>query len=100
MLAQFDFKITYQARTLNRAADALSQRSNLREEDYKELHKAMFRKAPNSTLQYNQLELARIAKVAKRVELLQQQQQQKAASQQFEPDENGSNKLLQDEREY
>ena len=50
MLAQFDFKITYRAGTLNGAADALSRRSDLREEDYKELHKAMFRKAPNSTL--------------------------------------------------
>ena len=100
MLAQFDFKITYRAGTLNGAADALSRRSDLREEDYKELHKAMFRKAPDSTLQYNQLELARIAKVAKRVELLQQQQQQKAASQQFEPNKNSSNKLLQDKQEY
>jgi hypothetical protein len=60
----------------------------------------MFRKAPDSTLRYNQPELARIAKVAERVESLQQQWQQKAASWQFEPDENGSDKLLQDEREY
>ena len=100
MLAQFDFKITHRARTLNGAADALSRRSDLREEDHKEPHKAMFRKAPDGTLRYNQPELARIAKVAERVESLQQQWQQKAASWQFEPDENGSDELLQDEREY
>ena len=60
----------------------------------------MFRKAPNSTLRYNQPELARIAKVAEQVESLQQQWQQKAASWQFEPEEDGSDELLQDEREY
>jgi hypothetical protein len=38
--------------------------------------------------------------VAERVESLQQQWQQKAANWQFEPDENGSDELLQDEREY
>ena len=38
--------------------------------------------------------------MAERVESLQQQWQQKAASWQFEPDENGSDELLQDEREY
>ena len=41
-----------------------------------------------------------MAKVAERVDTLQQQWQQKAASSQFEPDENGSDELLQDEREY
>ena len=60
----------------------------------------MFKKMPNGSLQYNQPELAKIAKVAERVESLQQQWQQKAANQQFEPDENGSNELLQDKREY
>ena len=96
MLAQFDFKITYRAGTLNGAADALSQRSNLRKENYKELHNAIFKKMPNSILQYNQLELAKVAKVAKQVESLQQQQQQKATNQQFEPNKNGSDELLQD----
>ncbi|KAG9194056.1 hypothetical protein G6011_04091 [Alternaria panax] len=100
MLAQFDFKITHRAGTLNGAADALSRRSDLREESHGEPHKAMFRKMPDGTLRYNQPELARIAKVAERVETLQQQWQQKAASWQFEPDENGSDELLQDEREY
>jgi hypothetical protein len=38
--------------------------------------------------------------VAEQVELLQQQWQQKAANWQFEPDEDGSDELLQDEREY
>ncbi|RYO21492.1 hypothetical protein AA0121_g3266 [Alternaria tenuissima] len=55
---------------------------------------------PNGTLRYNQPELARVAKVAERVESLQQQWQQKAANWQFEPDESGSDELLQDEREY
>ncbi|KAG9192563.1 hypothetical protein G6011_11297 [Alternaria panax] len=100
MLAQFDFKITHRAGTLNGAADALSRRSDLREESHGEPHKAMFRKMPDGTLRYNQPELARIAKVTERVETLQQQWQQKAASWQFEPDENGSDELLQDEREY
>ncbi len=70
MLAQFNFKITHRARMLNKVVDALSQRSNLREESYKKLHNAIFKKMPNSSLRYNQLELARIAKVAKRVESL------------------------------
>jgi hypothetical protein len=73
MLAQFNFKITHQARTLNRAADTLSQRSNLREESHKEPHNAMFKEMPNSSLRYNQPELAKVAKVAERVETLQQQ---------------------------
>jgi hypothetical protein len=60
----------------------------------------MFKKMPDSSLQYNQPELARVAKVAEQVETLQQRWQQKAASWQFEPEENGSNELLQDEREY
>ncbi|RAQ98558.1 hypothetical protein DDE82_009139 [Stemphylium lycopersici] len=38
--------------------------------------------------------------VAEQVETLQQQWQQKAANWQFEPEENGSDELLQDEREY
>jgi hypothetical protein len=100
MLAQFDFKITHRAGTLNGAADALSRRSDLREENHKEPHDAMFKKMPDGTLRYNQPELARVAKVAERVESLQQQWQQKATNWQFEPDENGSDELLQDEREY
>jgi hypothetical protein len=38
--------------------------------------------------------------VAEQVESLQQQWQQKAANWQFEPDEDSSDELLQDEREY
>jgi len=60
----------------------------------------MFKKMPDGSLRYNQPELARIAKVAEQVETLQQEWQQKAANWQFEPEENGSNELLQDEREY
>ena len=55
---------------------------------------------PDGSLKYNQPELARIAKVAEQVETLQQQWQQKAANWQFEPEENGSGELLQDEKEY
>jgi hypothetical protein len=73
MLAQFDFKITYRAGTLNRAADALSRRSDLQEDGYKEPHKAIFKKIPNNSLRYNQPELVRVAKVAEQVETLQQQ---------------------------
>ena len=73
MLAQFDFKITHRAGTLNGAADAISRRSNLREESYEEPHDAMFKKMPDGTLRYNQPELAKVAKVAEQVETLQQQ---------------------------
>ena len=55
---------------------------------------------PNGSLKYNQPELARIAKVAEQVETLQQQWQQKAADWQFEPNANGSDELLQDDKEY
>ena len=55
---------------------------------------------PDGSLRYNQPELAKVAKVAAQVETLQQQWQQRAASWQFEPDAEGSNELLQDEREY
>ncbi|RAQ98575.1 reverse transcriptase domain protein [Stemphylium lycopersici] len=100
MLSQFDFKITHRAGSLNGAADALSRRSDLREEGHKEPHNAVLKKMPDGSLKYNQPELARVAKVAEQVETLQQQWQQKAANWQFEPEENGSDELLQDEREY
>ncbi|RAR00039.1 Transposon-encoded protein with TYA [Stemphylium lycopersici] len=100
MLSQFDFKITHRARSLNGAADALSRRSDLREEGHREPHNAVLKKMPDGSLKYNQPELARVAKVAEQVETLQQQWQQKAANWQFEPEENGSDELLQDEREY
>ncbi|EMD60730.1 hypothetical protein COCSADRAFT_346112, partial [Bipolaris sorokiniana ND90Pr] len=61
----FDFKITYRAGTLNRVVDAVSKRSDLREEGYKELYNALLKKMPNSSLKYNQPELAKVAKVAK-----------------------------------
>ena len=55
---------------------------------------------PDGSLRYNQPELARVAKVTAQIETLQQQWQRKAASWQFEPDTEGSEELLQDEREY
>ena len=55
---------------------------------------------PDGSLKYNQPELARVAKVAEQVETLQQQWKQKTANWQFEPEANGSDELLQDEKEY
>jgi len=55
---------------------------------------------PDGSLKYNQPELARTAKVTAQVETLQQHWQQEAANWQFEPEANGSNELLQDEKEY
>ena len=55
---------------------------------------------PDGSLRYNQPELARVAKVAVQVDTLQQQWQQKAASWQFEPEDEGSEELLNDEKEY
>ena len=78
--------------------DALSRRLDLREDDHKEPHEAVFKQMPDGSLRYNQLELAKVAKVAARVETLQQQWQQRVASWKFEPE--GSDELLQDEREY
>ena len=72
----------------------------MREEGYKEPHNALLKTMPNGSLRYNQPELAKTAKVAEQVETLQQEWQQRAASWQFEPDEAGSNKLLNNEREY
>ncbi|KAK1909008.1 hypothetical protein P3342_011085 [Pyrenophora teres f. teres] len=85
MLSQFDFKITHRAGSLNGAADALSRRSDLREEGHKEPHDAVLKQMPDGSLKYNQPELARVAKLGQRVTTLQTQWQQKAASWQLDP---------------
>ncbi|KAG9186916.1 hypothetical protein G6011_01003 [Alternaria panax] len=100
MLAQFDFKITHHAGTLNGAADALSRRSDLREESHKEPHDAMFRKMPDGSLRYNQPELAKVAKVAEQVETLQQQWQRKADSWEVDHESSSHDDLYNDIREY
>ena len=100
MLAQFDFKITHRAGSLNGAADALSRRSDLREEGHQEPHEAVLKMMPDGTLRYNQPDLVRVKVIAHQVTTLQQQWQEKAANWQFEPDAEGSDELLQDEREY
>jgi hypothetical protein len=49
--------------TLNRAANALSRRSNLQETDRPITHNAILRKDKDSSIVYNYLKLARIATV-------------------------------------
>ncbi|EMD63953.1 hypothetical protein COCSADRAFT_91358, partial [Bipolaris sorokiniana ND90Pr] len=49
----FDFKITYRVGTLNGVVDALSRRSDLREEGYKELYNALLKTMPDGSLKYN-----------------------------------------------
>ncbi|KAH7556815.1 reverse transcriptase [Bipolaris maydis] len=98
-LAQFDFKITHRAGTLNGAADALSRRSDLREEGHKEPHDALLKTMPDGSLKYNQLELAKTAKVAEQVETLQQQWQRKVTEWVPREGENELAGLLPDKRE-
>ncbi|KAK1916818.1 hypothetical protein P3342_004373 [Pyrenophora teres f. teres] len=100
MLSQFDFKITHRAGSLNGAADALSRRSDLREEGHKELHDAVLKQMPDGSLKYNQPELARVAKLGQRVTTLQTQWQQKAASWQLDPGSASHDDLLRNEKEY
>ena len=64
MLAQFDFKITHRAGSLNGAADALSRRSDLREEGHKEPYNAVLRQMPNRSLRYNKPNLVKVSVVA------------------------------------
>ncbi|KAK1916464.1 hypothetical protein P3342_004283 [Pyrenophora teres f. teres] len=100
MLSQFDFKITHRAGSLNGAADALSRRSDLREEGHKEPHDAVLKQMPDGSLKYNQPELARVAKLGQRVTTLQTQWQQKAASWQLDPGSASHDDLLRNEKEY
>jgi hypothetical protein len=108
-LAQFDFKITHRAGSLNGAADALSRRSDLREEGREEPHDAVLKKMPDGSLKYNRPELAKVAKVAEQVETLEQRWQRTALHWQLEPcatpPEILNNKeelkgMTQDERQY
>ena len=73
MLAQFDFKITHRAGLLNGAADALSRRSDLREEGHKEPYNAVLRQMPDGSLRYNKPDLVKVSVVAHQVTTLQQQ---------------------------
>ncbi|KAH7551044.1 reverse transcriptase [Bipolaris maydis] len=98
-LAQFDFKITHRAGTLNGAADALSRRSDLREEGHKEPHDALLKTMPDGSLKYNQPELAKTAKVAEQVETLQQQWQRKVTEWVPREGEDELAGLLPDKRE-
>ena len=99
MMANFDFKIFHRPGSLNGAADALSRRSDLKEGD-RMTHDAVLRKRLDSTLQYNNLQLAKVALVAEQVETRQMHWQQKAANWQLEPDKAEHDSLLQDEKEY
>src|SRR5947209_6470903 len=63
MMAAFDFKIYHRPGTLNGAADALSRKSELRDEERIEPHDAILRKNPDGSLEYSQQETIKVAKV-------------------------------------
>ena len=64
-MANFDFKIYHRPGSLNGVADALSRRSDLRENDRPTKHDAVLRRNPDGSLRYNQPRLAKVATVAK-----------------------------------
>ena len=52
-MAQFNFKIYYRLGTLNRVADTLSRKSELRDKGYLEPHNAILRENLDKSLEYS-----------------------------------------------
>jgi len=62
-LADYNFRIIHRLGSLNGAADALSRRSDLRENDVSISHDPVLRKELDGSLQYNYPQLVGIAAV-------------------------------------
>jgi len=63
LMADYDFRVYHRAGTLNGAADALSRKTDLKEEDRPVTHEAVLRTNEDGSLTYNQPRLAKIAAV-------------------------------------
>ena len=59
----YDFRIIHRPGSLNGAADALSRRSDLREDGVSISHDPVLQKEPDSSLRYNHPQLAKVAAV-------------------------------------
>jgi hypothetical protein len=99
-LADYDFKIIHRPGSLNGAADALSRRSDLREDGTSISHDPILRKEPDGTLRYNHPQLAKIGAVRQQVTTLQEQWQERASKVEFDPDNPDHDMLLWDKPEY
>jgi hypothetical protein len=88
-MADYDLKIIHRPGSLNRAADALSRRSDLRERDTNIAYDPVLRKEPDGNLRYNHPQLARVAAVRRQVTALQEHWRKKASE--HEPDIGNNN---------
>jgi hypothetical protein len=79
-LADYDFKIIHRPGSLNGAADALSRRSDLREDSTSISHDPVLRKEPDGSLRYNHPQLARVAAFGQRVTTLETEWKNKASA--------------------
>jgi hypothetical protein len=99
-LADYDFRIIHRPGSLNGAADALSRRSDLRENGESISHDPVLRKEPDGSLRYNHPQLVKQGAVGQKVTTLQAQWQEKAAEVEFNSDDPSHDELLWDNQEY